>query len=90
MAVCVCDRNYESHLVQPANGNTKWYPVSQQCKRAKKEKKRKGSIYLLAAMTWELEESDGADKVVVVVKASTSPRRLSARQSESLPRTCTT
>jgi hypothetical protein len=38
----------------------------------------------------ELEESDGADEVVIVVKVATSPRRLSARQSESLPRTCTT
>jgi hypothetical protein len=42
--------------VQPANGNTKWYPMSQQCKRVKKEKKRKGSIYPLAAMTWSWRE----------------------------------
>jgi hypothetical protein len=40
MAVCVCDRNYESHMVQPANGNTQWYPVSLQCQRAKGKKRK--------------------------------------------------
>jgi hypothetical protein len=63
MAMCVLDRNYESHLVQElANRNTQWYHVSQQCKRAKKEKKNIPSW----SHDLELEESDGADEVVFI------------------------
>jgi hypothetical protein len=65
MAMCVLDRNYESHLVQElANRNTQWYHVSQQCKRAKKEKKNIPSW----SHDLELEESDGADEVVFIEK----------------------
>jgi hypothetical protein len=62
-------------------------PAMQEGKKGK-EKKRK---YIPSCgHDLELEGSDGADDVVVVVKAATSPQRLSARQSESLPRTCKT
>ena len=54
MAVCARDGwNCGSDLVHPAKWKTQWYPPTQQCKRAKKENKRKGrGINLLVAMTW--------------------------------------
>jgi hypothetical protein len=46
----------------------------------KKGKEKKRKYIPSCSHDLELEESDGADEVVIVVKAATSPRQLSARQ----------
>jgi hypothetical protein len=52
MTVCVHDRKYESHLVQPANDNSQWSPVIEQCKGQTSKIKED----LVLAMTWKMEE----------------------------------